>query len=311
MSTLILEAENYSPDAIELYERIGPVTFGLESASVDDVRQLVVRLGYMIDSDFLGRFPSLRTVITSTTGLNHIDLTACRQRSIEVFSLNDCKDDITTVTSTSELTLGLIIALLRQIPQANNEVRSGGWDRNKFRSRQLSNLSIGIVGMGRIGGHLAGYARSLGLQVHAFDPGQPSTRFRDVGAIQASSIHNMVATVDIVSIHASLDQHNIGLVSSTVINAMSPGSYLVNTARGELLDEQAAAEALRSGHLSGIAVDVLQGEHTGAHLSSPLFDCANEGLNIIITPHIGGCTVDAMQHTEYHIARCFVESSQL
>ena len=163
MAVLIIEPKDYSKRAVCEYQRLGTVWFGEAPAGcMDLVKVLVVRLGRSLDKACLGGYPSLRAIVTPTTGLTHIELAACEDRGIRIFSLADCRDAIDQLTSTSELTLGLIISLLRRIPMAHHGVlHEGCWDRDRYRSRQLSNLTLGIIGLGRIGGHLATYGNVL------------------------------------------------------------------------------------------------------------------------------------------------------
>jgi D-3-phosphoglycerate dehydrogenase len=161
---------------------------------------------------------------------------------------------------------------------------------------------MGIVGLGRIGGHVAGYAIGFGMKVLAYDPYQSGARFDELG-VERCDIASLLKASDIVTLHANLRDDNYNLISDKEINLMRTGAYLINTARGLLLDEHATANALRSGRLSGVAVDVLADEHTDTSWSdSPLISAARDGFNVIITPHIGGCTNDAMHITEESLA---------
>jgi D-3-phosphoglycerate dehydrogenase len=309
LDTLVLEPEGYSRDALGVYGRLGRVSLG-ETTDPEATRILVVRLRHIIDARVLDRYPKLRAVVSPTTGLNHIDLDECRRRGIRVFSLADCREAIEEVTSTSELALGLMIALLRNIPRAAEDVvRHGRWDRDAYRSRQLSRLTLGIVGLGRLGGHVCRYAGALGMKVFAHDPHQPEERFRSLAATRAGLVP-LLEAADIVSIHAALRVDNYGLIGRAELACMKTQALIVNTARGELVDEQAVADALRAGRLGGYAADVLSGERgTEDWLhASPLHRAAAEGLNVLITPHLGGCTSDAMHVTEEGLARFVFES---
>lgn len=300
MTTLIIEPQNYSEQAIREYQRLGPVWLGEAPVGHSDrVKVLVVRLGRKLDDAYLADYPSLRAIVTPTTGLTHIELPACEMRGIRIFSLVDCRDAINRVTSTSELTLGLIIGLLRRIPMAHFGVlHEGCWDRDRYRSRQLSNLTLGIIGLGRIGGHLATYSNALGMQVLAYDPLQSDQRFDELHVIRME-LDAILKKADMISIHANLTEDNRGLIGMREIKLLAPHALIINTARGALLDEDAAAKALHENRLGGIAVDVLSEEHLGSWpIKSPLIDAANSGCNVIVTPHIGGCTSDAMHITE-------------
>jgi D-3-phosphoglycerate dehydrogenase len=308
MTTLIVEPQNYSERAIREYQRLGPVLLGEASiGNSDQIKILVVRLGRKLDDEYLAGYPSLRAIVTPTTGLTHIELSVCEQRGIRIFSLADCRDAINRVTSTSELTLGLIIGLLRRIPMAHYGVlREGCWDRDRYRSRQLSNLTLGIIGLGRIGGHLAVYANALGMRVLAYDPLQADQRFEDL-RVERKELNTLLQEIDVLSIHANLTEDNRGLIGSREIDLLLPHALIINTARGALLNEVAAAKAMYENRIFGIAVDVLSDEHSvKSPLQSPLVQAAKDGLNVIVTPHIGGCTSDAMHVTEDRMAELAV-----
>jgi D-3-phosphoglycerate dehydrogenase len=310
MTTLITEPNDYSERAIREYQRLGPVWLGEAPVGHSErVRILVVRLGRKLDEAYLSGYPSLRAIVTPTTGLTHIELPACENRGIRIFSLADCRDAINRVTSTSELTLGLIIGLLRRIPMAHFGVlHEGCWDRDRYRSRQLSNLTLGIIGLGRIGGHLAVYANALGMRVLAYDPFQSEQRFNQLH-VRRMELVALLREADVISIHANLTEDNRGLIGSQEIEILSPHAFIVNTARGALLDEGAAVKALYENRLGGIAVDVLSEEHSeNSPLQSALVQAARAGLNVIVTPHIGGCTSDAMHVTENRMAEVSVSA---
>ena len=308
MTTLITEPQNYSARAIREYQRLGPVWLGEAPAGcIDQVKVLVVRLGHRLDEACLSKYASLCAIVTPTTGLTHIELSACEGRGIRIFSLADCRDTIDRITSTSELTLGLIIGLLRRIPMAHFGVlHESCWDRDRYRSRQLSNLTLGIIGLGRIGGHLAAYANALGMRVLAYDPLQTDQRFENL-RVERKELDALLQEVDVLSIHANLTEDSRGLIGSREIKLLAPHALIINTARGALLDEDAAAKALQENRLGGIAVDVLSEEHSvKLPVQSPLVQAAKVGLNVIVTPHIGGCTSDAMHITEDRMAEVSV-----
>ena len=308
MTILITESSNYSSLAVRLYQKIGPVWFDHPPEGNDHlVRVLVVRLSVILDAVCLSRYPNLQAIVTPTTGLTHINLDFCKEHGIEVFSLGRCKELIEKITSTSELTLGLIIALLRGIPRANSSVvNKREWKRDAFRSRQLSHLTLGVVGLGRIGGHVALYGHALGMHVQASDPHQPDERFKKLN-VEKLTMAELLVSSDILTIHANLTQNNHKLIGEEEIRLLPSHALVINTARGQLLDEGALADALRQGRVAGVAVDVLSEEHMPILIAeSPLVRAARDGLNIIITPHIGGCTSDAMHLTEENMAEVYV-----
>lgn len=310
MNIFITEPENYSQKAVSFYKSVGTVLLGSTgSLSESEIEVLVIRLKTQVSEDFLDRYRNLKFIITPTTGLTHIDLDACKVRHITVCSLRDCQNDIREITSTSELAMGLILAILRGIPAANSSVTCNyEWSREKFLSREMSALTLGLIGLGRVGGHVAKYAHIFGMRVMAFDPYQKQERF-DRFSVECASLEDVLRSADLISVHASYEDGNYHLLGEKELRMMKKEAALVNTARGELIDEQAVYNALSAQAIAGVAVDVLQNENDAGLLKkSPLIRAAREGLNMIITPHIGGCTTDAMHKTEEIIAQHFIYS---
>lgn len=306
---LITESAGYSELALQEYRRAGQVvrqdtTDEAAALRPEDVGVLVVRLGQFIDAAFLARFPRLRFVVSPTTGLNHIDLEACRARDIEVISLKGETAFLDSITATSELALGLMLALLRHIPAAHQHTTVGlGWNRDLFCARMLSRMTVGLVGLGRLGRQMARMCNGLGMTVVACDPEVKDDVFVLADTTRAS-LHELAKKSDIVSLHADYRRENDGMINADFLASCRPGTLLVNTARGELCDEAALAAALDSGRLGGLATDVLRDEQSGAVLEEhPFVQRARRGMNVVITPHLGGCCADAMRETEEFTAR--------
>lgn len=306
---LVTESAGYSTLALQEYRRAGEVVredITEEAASLrpQDVAVLVVRLGQFIDSAFLGRFPSLRFVVSPTTGLNHIDLETCKARGIEVISLKGETAFLDSITGTSELALGLMLGLLRRIPAAHQHTTADlGWDRDLFCARMLSRMTVGIVGLGRLGRQMARMCHGLGMKILACDPHVDEATFAAANATNVS-LEELAAQSDVISLHMDYHRENDGMINEAFLAHVRPGTLLVNTARGELCDEAALVAALDTGLLGGLATDVLRDEQSGAVLAGhPFVQRARQGLNVIITPHIGGCCADAMRETEEFAAR--------
>jgi D-3-phosphoglycerate dehydrogenase len=307
---LIYEPQNYSLEAIKIYESIAPVwRFGIDSFDAYDVGCLVVRLAHFIDQEFIEPFPNLRALVSPTTGITHIDMQACQRKGIRVFTLRECKSKLEKISSTAEHTLCLILSLVRQLPQAHSSiVDRGEWNRDKFCSRQLSSLRLGIVGLGRIGRWMARYGKSIGMEVAAYDPYVTSQVFENED-IDSLSLDELCRRSDILTIHANLTSENDSLINKDLLNLLPKGAYLINTSRGELIDESIAAEMVRESKLGGVAVDVLRNEHDYQCITnSPLIKAARDGFNVLVTPHVGGCTSDSMRITEDLMANVLVES---
>lgn len=306
----ILESEGYSRKALEVYSQLGLVRrLDIEPHLSPETTVLVVRLRYQVNDEFLSKFPKLHSLVTPTTGLQHLDLDAIADRSIQVYSLRDVRGEMHEITSTAELALGLILSLVRYIPSAHNDVvGKNSWNRMAFKGRQLSALTIGLVGAGRVGSQLASFLKALGARVIYCDP-DPDVRSRMIGFGDSLPLNELLQESDVVSLHASAD-HQSPILSADEFAAMKRGTLLVNTARAHLVEEESLTEALRSGHLGGLAMDVLWGEHREdfSPETESVVQVYRNGGNIIITPHLGGCTREGMEKTEEIMAKFVTES---
>lgn len=313
-SFLILEPENYSPHAINIYQKIGNIFFypNINSDEKKIITCLVVRLGFKIDKNLLSEFDNLKWIITPTTGLTHIDLEVCKANNICIFSLINVREKISSITSTAELALGLMLSLARGVNQGNkNIVENGIWDRNLHRTRQVSSLTIGLIGLGRVGGMVAKALVALGCRVDAYDPYQANHKFEECGVGKVDDIQMLFMQSDIISVHASYTANNHNLINHKLLNLMKKNSILINTARGELINEIDLVKAIDDGTLLAVGVDVLKDESDFNKLfNSPVIQAAKSGKNILITPHIGGCTIEAMAATEDMMANFFYDQYQ-
>jgi D-3-phosphoglycerate dehydrogenase len=261
---------------------------------------LIVRLAYTVDEALLSAAPRLRAVVSATTGVDHIDLAAAERRGVAVLTLRGETEFLRSVPSTAEHTWALLLGLLRRVAPAAQSVLAGDWERDRFRGTQLRDKTIGLVGLGRIGEKVAGYAAAFGMRVLAYDP------YRPVGEIPAAertpTLALLLAESDIVSLHVPLTAETDGLIGAAELAQMRPGAWLINTARGQIVDEAALLAALESGRLAGAALDVIADERDGGHLANPLIVYARTHENVLITPHIGGATFEAMTATEVFMA---------
>lgn len=310
LQILVTEPDDYSEQALELYRRIGVPVLGLDAAyDPEQVKILVVRLGHQINKQLLCRFPRLEVLASPTTGLTHLDQDVCNERGIRIISLQGATDFLDTITATAEHTLALMLALIRRIPAAQiHTVEEGKWERDHFRSHMMKGLTLGIIGCGRVGRQLARLGHALQMRVLAFDL-KPESIPPDIET--ARTIRQVAESADILSLHASAGNPPRCILDRDIIAHIKTGAYVINTSRGELVDEDALADALSSGKLRGVAVDVISDELRSGRLSShSLRMLAKQGANVIMTPHIAGCCKDAMQATEAWIAEAVVKDWQ-
>lgn len=306
---LVAEPEDFSPSAVEILHEVAEVDLetwppghiGEALASYDVVW---VRLGHHVHARDLPADLRCRWLATPTTGLDHVDLEACAERGIEVLSLRGEVAFLRQVRATVELTLGLTLALLRHLPAAAASVLEGHWDRDPFRGVELYGKTAGIVGMGRLGTLVAEYLRVFGMEVLGYDPRED---FPHHAAQRIERLDDLLAASDLVSLHVAYGPDTRHLMSASRFAAMKAGAYLVNTSRGGVVDNAALLVALRSGHLAGAALDVVDGE-PDLGLDHPLVAYAREHRNLLLVPHIGGNTAESFVKTECFLARKVVEA---
>jgi D-3-phosphoglycerate dehydrogenase / 2-oxoglutarate reductase len=239
----------------------------------------------------LERLPNLRLLMTPSVGFDHLDLAAARRRGVWATSAQDyCVEEM------ADSTIALLLALVRGIVFLDRDVRAGGWSERAAGSpRRLSATRLGVIGAGRIGSAVIGRAKALGLDVWATDPHLSEQAIAASGAHPAS-LDELLASCDAVTLHVPLTDETAGLLGAPQLARMPRGSYLVNTARGELVDTEALLQALRDGHLAGAALDVLPVEPPTALHPAP------QASNLIVTPHSAYYSVDADEELLRRIA---------
>jgi D-3-phosphoglycerate dehydrogenase len=256
--------------------------------------------GYPVDAAKLDRCPRLRVIASSTLTTPHVDCDAAAARGVRVVCLAGQHDVLDRVTATAELAWGLAIALTRHLPWAADEALHGPWRGRHWGEqtpRMLSNMRLGIVGLGRLGRLVAGYGLAFGMQVAACSP-----HSRMAGLKIIHSLNELAQWADMVSVHAALTPETEGMIGDGFLRALGPEGCLVNTARGELVDEDALLRALQQGTIAGAALDVLAGMHRPEFPAQaqehPLVRHARTHRNCIVTPYYGGATRDAWEMTQ-------------
>jgi len=252
----------------------------------------VVRGATKVTRRLLDAAPQLRWVARAGAGLDNIDTAAASERGIGVLNVPGAN-----AVAVAELVFGLLLALFRRIPEADAAMRRGGFD--KIQGRELRGKTLAIVGLGKIGGAVARRARGFEMEVIGFDPVVSAAQARELG-VEAVTFEDLFPRADILTLHAPMLPETKGMVGAAQIARMPRGSVLVNAARGALVDEVALVEALRSGALSGAALDVYAEEPPKG---SPLLSMPN----VVLTPHIGAATVEAQEAVGEEIVRMLLE----
>jgi D-3-phosphoglycerate dehydrogenase len=309
MRLLIAESSNFNSEAADLLRQ----RFDVELADLDrrhliervrDFDLLWVRLRTMIDREVIDAGPKLQAIVTNTTGLNHIDLDYAEERRIRVISLKGETDFLKEIRATAEHTIALTLALLRKIPAAQRHVCEGNWDRTPFMGSEINGKTVGIIGYGRLGKIVANYFAALGARVliHSRD----RERASHADEFACTTLDRLLAESDIVTLHTNWEPANEGMIGRREFGLMKPGGYFINTARGELVDEQAMLDTLEQGHLSGAAIDVIDREHDRGGSFERLTQLAKATDRLVITPHIGGFTRESLAKTELHLANALL-----
>ena len=305
---LIAEPENFSEKAVSRLNEWGMVECKkIEQSDVrramEDYDAIWIRLGLHVQEKDFPESLRCRYIITATTGTDHIDVSALEKIGVSVLSLRGEKEFLETIGVTAELALALIFALARRLPAAvHSVVHQGRWDRDAFRGLEIAGKTAGIVGLGRLGGKMAGYLAALDMRVAAYDPYAASAAR---GVRMCDSLDDLLARADVVTVHVPLNPETRGMFDAGRFGAMKRGALFVNTSRGALVDEPALLAHLENGHLGGAALDVLCGEPL-IDTNHPLVRYAGRNDNLLITPHIGGAVEGAMTRCEEHMANLLI-----
>ncbi|HPT64323.1 phosphoglycerate dehydrogenase [Acetomicrobium sp.] len=275
----------YEVPKIETIVRLGMSREELYDA-VKDVDALITRSGTAVDAKLLDAAKKLKVVARVGVGVDNIDLAAASKRGVIV--LNSPTGNTLAAT---ELTMGMILAVARKIPQANNSLLEGHWKRENFLGTQLYGKTLLIIGLGRIGSSVATRAKALGMEIFCYDPYINPKKAENLGVKRLDDLRGALSLADFVTLHVPLTHETKNLINEETLRSIKRGAYLINCARGGIVDEGACAMAIKEGRLAGAAFDV----HTvEPPKESPLFDPELRG-KVVVTPHIGANTKEAQQ----------------
>jgi D-3-phosphoglycerate dehydrogenase / 2-oxoglutarate reductase len=259
--------------------KLGPGGLEKELADAD---ALVVRSAVQADAKLLESAPKLRVIGRAGVGVDNIDTDAATHRGIVVMNTPGAN-----AVAVAELTLGLMISMARSVPRANATMHAGKWEKKSLQGSELRGKTLGIVGLGRIGLEVARRARSFGMELIGYDPFIAPVIARE-NEVTLVPIDEIFKNSDYLTLHVGLTTQTEGMINATSIKIMKPGIRIINCARGELIVDEALADAVKSGHVAGAALDVFRKE--------PLKDSPYFGLdNVLLSPHIAGSTDEAQE----------------
>jgi len=301
------EPNSFSQKGLEYAGSFSQLT--AKTLSKDEFEQIapqfdvvLVRFNTKVGSNIFGKESKIKVVISPTTGLDHIDMKSAKLNGIKVFHLRGKKRFLKGVSGTAELSIGLMLSVMRKIPQSFSFVKSGGWETGAFRGNEVAGKTLGVIGCGRLGSKVSRTAVALGMKVIAYDP--YISRF-PAGVEVKSTQLDLFNEADIISLHVPLSDKTKHLISDGEISQMKDGVVIINTSRGAIIKTSALLAGLSSEHVSAAALDVIEDECLMKGILHPLVKYACEHENLLITPHIGGATFESVEKTDLFILENF------
>src|SRR6266550_1765656 len=256
---------------------------------IGDYDAIVIRSATKLTADLIERAGRLKVIGRAGVGVDNVDVEAATRRGIVVANAPE-----STVVSAAEHTIGLLVALSRNIPQAHAALKEGRWERGRYGGIELQGKTLGVLGFGRIGQQVARRALGLGMRVVAYDPFVAKERFRELGAERVESPGEVWKAADFLTLHLPLTAETRGSLGKEAFGQMKDGVRVINAARGELIDEGALLDALREGKVAAAALDVFSAEpYTG-----PLLELDN----VVVTPHLAASTEEAQERAGVIVA---------
>lgn len=292
MTERVALLDSINPAATEAFEAGGleVVTFPKSlspdelAGVVEDVRLLGVRSGPKIPGSVIEAGSTLEAIGCFCVGTNHIDQQAANREGVAVF--NSVHENTRSV---AEHVIASTFSLFRRIPEHNSSMHDGTWTKTDEQSFEVRGKTMGIIGYGAVGGQVSVMAEGLGMDVMYYDPAPKIPAYGQAKRVE--TMEELLATADVVTLHVPGGDSTNGMINRETIALMKPGSYLINTSRGEIVDYEAVAEAIDSGQLGGIAADVFEGEPSK---KGDKFEHILRGVGkAILTPHIAGSTIEA------------------
>jgi D-3-phosphoglycerate dehydrogenase / 2-oxoglutarate reductase len=283
----VLVKERIADAGVDLLRENFDVELGLDweegelEKRIGEFDAILIRSATKLNNGLIEKADRLKVIGRAGTGVDNVDVDAATKRGIVVANAPEANS-----IAAAEHTLALILALVRDVPQAHASLTAGQWERSRFKGAELYGKTLGVLGFGRIGQLVAQRAQAFEMNVVAYDKFVTQERFRELGVEGVEDVNELYARADFISLHLPKTPETIGLVDSGAIGRMREGVRIVNCARGELIDLDALLEGLESGRVAGAALDVFPEEPFGGH---PVL----EREDLVVTPHLGASTEEA------------------
>ncbi|MEL6642876.1 MAG: phosphoglycerate dehydrogenase [Pseudomonadota bacterium] len=298
MTPKVLVSDKLSETAVQIFRDRGiDVTFdptiGKDKEKllevIGDYDGLAIRSATKVSDKVLAHAPNLKVIGRAGIGVDNVDIPAASKQGVIVMN-TPFGNSITT----AEHAIAMMMAVARQIPEANASTHAGKWEKSRFMGVELTAKTLGVIGAGNIGSIVCERALGLKMKVIAYDPFLSEERAAKLG-VQKVELDELLARADFITFHVPLTDKTRNILSAEAIAKLKPGVRIVNCARGGLVDEEALAEALKTGHVAGAAFDVFAVEPA---TESPLFNLPN----VVVTPHLGASTTEAQENVALQVA---------
>ena len=293
---IVLIAEELSPATVEA---LGP-DFDVQNvdgtdrpallAALESASAILIRSATQVDAEAIAAAKQLKVVARAGVGLDNVDIKAATSAGVMVVNA-----PTSNIISAAELTVGHILSLARHIPAAHGALAQGQWKRSKYTGVELFEKTVGIIGLGRIGALITARLQSFGMNIVAYDPYVTASRAQQLG-VTLLPLDELLATADFITIHMPKTPETTGMISDAQLALMKPTAFIVNVARGGLIDEDALYRALTTDEIAGAGLDVFVHEPP---IGSPLLDLPN----VVVTPHLGASTDEAQEKAGVSVAR--------
>jgi D-3-phosphoglycerate dehydrogenase len=289
----IVIADQMEEEVVKGIGALGQVVYKPQDvkAALQDADALIVRSATKVTKELIADAPGLKVVARAGVGLDNVDQAACKAKGIKVINTPGASSN-----AVAELALGLILGAFRNIQKAHHQMKGGKWEKKTLTGNEIEGKTLGIIGYGRIGALLGKKADALGMKVISFNP---PPRQEDGIVKFVDDLDSFLGMADVVSIHVPATPQTINLVSAANIAKMKNGVIIINTSRGEIIDEDALYDAVKSGKVAGAALDVYRSEPYNGKLL--------ELENVYLTPHIGASTKEAQDKIGAELVRLLNE----
>lgn len=257
---------------------------------------LIVRSGTKVGAEMMDQAPNLKAIGRAGVGVDNIDLDAASERGIAVFNAPGGN-----TIAAAELTMALMLSLVRRVTEADRSMRKGKWDRSKFKGVELKGRTLGLIGAGRIGSEVAIRAKAFGMDVIVYDPYVDLDHAHELG-LKLVDLNAVIESADVISLHVPLTQETRGMIDASVLARMKDDVFLINASRGGVIDETALFEALEAGSIAGAALDVYEQEPLPP--DSPL----RKAPRLVHTPHLGASTKEAQVGVATEVSEALIEA---